>query len=125
MRLAAKITSFEDDGYSTTLAFGSDGADPERYVILQIVNDPEPQDFRLGHDGVHLEIEGGRLTGYNLLSAMEASAESIRLELSAVAASRVGGARWIDISLPDRTISGLTIEEALRSFKVRMPGAQR
>ena len=58
MRFVANDVDAEDDGYATTLGFVDSPESPHNQVILQLQNNPEPQDMELGLDGVYIDIDG-------------------------------------------------------------------
>lgn len=79
MNFSAKTASVEDDGYCTVVAFADDRAEPSAYAVLQVTNQPSQQDEKLGQTGVHVEIAGTGLVGYDLIEAIEMTDEHVAL----------------------------------------------
>lgn len=121
MEIAANSIKLEDDGYCTILAFADDPADPQNYVILQVINNPSPQDIRLGQDGVHFEFGGQEASGYNLLKAIETKADEVLLSIDEGVAQRMSIDARLIIKVGKNSIDSFSLEKAVQIFQARLP----
>lgn len=69
-QIAAKTISIDEDEYSLTVGFLDDGAEPQRYVLLQKALEPDEQDRKLGMDVTHIEIEDQIRSGYGGIASV-------------------------------------------------------
>lgn len=121
MEITAKSAKFENDGYCTVLAFADDPLDPRHYVILQITNNPSPQDMKLGQGGIHFEFGGQEASGYDLVKAIEAFPGGVLLTIEEGAARRIGIDTKLTIKFERGAIENLLPEEAIQVFQARLP----
>lgn len=116
----AKAASFGDDGYATLLAFADDTLDPVDYVILDLANEPDEQEMQLGLDGVHIDVGGADVEGYDLVHDIRETDTGIVVSLILDAAQKAGIDQDIEIQLDSKIVDGITIGEAVRRFKDRL-----
>jgi hypothetical protein len=120
MDVLAKTVRFENDGYCTVLAFADDPNEPRQYAILQVTNHPSDQDVKLGQGGVHLELGGYGVSGYNLLSAIEPVSNGVLLTLDDRVANEKGIGHRVSIELQRPFADNFNVVDALRTFQERL-----
>jgi hypothetical protein len=121
MEFEAKVSMLIDDGYCTVLSFASDAIDPKQSVILSVTNQPTSQDVELGQSGVHFELGGSQLSGYNVVKAIDAQSNQLILKLDAGAASESGADSFLRIILNEPTIDGRPLAVVVDQFRSRLP----
>lgn len=121
MEIKATSAKLEDDGYCTVLAFADDAIDPKRYVILQVTNSPSPQDMQLGQSGVHFELGGQKLSGYDLVNGIQATANGLLLTIEENAARKAGIDTHLVIELVGASIDRRAAQGAIKIFQSRLP----
>jgi hypothetical protein len=123
MEFEARAASLIDDGYCTVLAFASDAIDPRQFVILSVTNQPTSQDIELGQAGIHFELGGSKLSGYNVVKAIDAQSNQLLLKLDASAAKESGADPFVKINVIDPIIDGQPLAVIVDQFKSRLPAA--
>jgi len=121
----AKATSFSDDGDATLLAFADDPLEPANYVILDLANEPDEQELKLGLDGVHIDAGTLRVDGYDLVQDIRETDTGIVISLTLDAARKAGVGQDIEIELESKIFDGITIGEAVRRFKDRLSSSEQ
>ena len=116
----AKVVSFSDDGDATVLAFADEPMEPANYVILDLANEPDEQELRLGLDGIHIEAGPLRVDGYDMVQDIRESDAGIVISLTPDAARHAGTDRDIEIELGNRIVDGISIGEAVQRFRDRL-----
>jgi len=119
----AKVASLTDDGYCTVLAFGSDAVDPKQFAILSITNRPTAHDLELGQAGIHFELGGSRLSGYDVVKAIDVQNNQLSLNLDARAADANGLDSYLKINVIESVIDGKPLAVVVEQFKSRLHGA--
>ncbi|CAN5884878.1 hypothetical protein BH11PSE6_BH11PSE6_28020 [soil metagenome] len=120
----AKAVSFSDDGDATVLAFADDPIEPANYIILDLANEPDEQDLRLGLDGVHIDAGPLRVDGYDLVRDIRETDAGIVISLTPDAAREAGIGQDIGIGLESKIVDGIPIGEAVRRFKDRLSSSE-
>ena len=120
----AEVASFSDDGYATLLAFADDQHEPVNYVMLDLANEPDEQERRLGLHGVHIDTGRLGVEGYDLIHDIRETDAGLVVTLVADAARRAGIGQDIEIALENKVIDGMPISEAVRRFKDRLSWRQ-
>ncbi|MEQ1933723.1 MAG: Imm10 family immunity protein [Fimbriimonadaceae bacterium] len=120
MEIKAISAKLEDDGYCTVLAFADDAIEPRRYVILQVTNNPSPQDMQLGQGGVHFELGRQKLSGYDLVKAIQTTDSGVLLTIEENAARKAGIDTHLAIELVGTSMDAGSAEEAIKIFKARL-----
>ena len=120
----AKAASLTDDGYGTLLAFADDPFEPVNYLMLGFANEPDEQDLRLGLDGIHIDAGPLRVDGYDLVRDIRETDAGIVISLTPDAAREAGIGQDIGIELESKIVDGITIGEAVRRFKDRLPSSE-
>lgn len=123
MKILAKAASYSDDGYCTTLGFADDSNNPEKFVMLSMTNDPDEQDVELGQEGVHIDVGGLQIDGYDLVADIQATGSSLIVSLAPAVFEKVAVGR-IEVELESLTIDGVPIGEAVARFKDRLASAK-
>lgn len=90
MEFIAHAASIEDDGYCTVVSFANEAEQPSDYLILQVVDEPSPQDIQLGQDGIHLQVGDQARGGYDFVRAINMKGECVEFILWKDAAERAG-----------------------------------
>ena len=125
MKIMARLAKIEDDGYCTVFAFANDAENPDCYAILQITNKPSMQDIGLGQGGVHFELGGHNLSGYNLVKSIEQTPDGVALTIEERAAQRAGFDGHVEIKFEERSLIGdMTAEAAVKIFQERLTDEQ-
>ncbi|HYD38560.1 MAG TPA: Imm10 family immunity protein [Allosphingosinicella sp.] len=119
-RISANAVTFTNDGYSTLLGFAEDPANPQRYVMLNLTNDPDEQDFALGMTGVHIEAGDLKVDGYDLVTDLSLTQGSLIITLDSDAARAAGIDPEIEIVVKDEAIDGVPLAEAVDVFRERI-----
>jgi hypothetical protein len=120
MELMATCARLENDGFCTVLSFADDPVNPQMYVILQIANNPSPQDVLLGHNGIYFEVSNQIHSGYNLVKDIQANKKGflILLDEQTTVGGKVGGQLQIYLETP--FINGCTAVQAIEVFSKRL-----
>jgi hypothetical protein len=118
--ISANAATFTDDGYSTLMGFAEDPLNPQRYVMLNLTNDPDEQDVRLGMTGVHIEAGDLKIDGYDLVTDLFVQGQSLIIKLEPEAAKAANVDPEIEIRLQEDTINGVPVSEAVEIFRERL-----
>lgn len=121
----AKAASFSDDGDATVLAFADSPSDSANYVILDLANEPDEQELRLGLDGVHIEAGPLRVDGYDLVQDIRETDVGIVITLALDVAGKAEVGQDIEIELESKVIDGVAIADAVRMFRDRLRRAEQ
>ncbi|GAA0335359.1 hypothetical protein GCM10009087_52190 [Sphingomonas oligophenolica] len=124
-RFLATVASFSDDGYATLLAFADDPLEPVNYVMLDLANEPDEQERRLGLYGVHVDTGALNVEGYDLVHDIRKTDAGVVVTLTADAARKAGIDQDIEIELESKIINGMSIDEAVRRFKDRLSSPEQ
>ena len=116
----AKVASFTDDGYCTLLSFTDDPDNPVNYLMLDMTNEPDEQDLRLGLGGIHIDACALRLDGDDLVQDILETDAGLVVSLTADAARKAGIGQEIEIELGSKVIDGFAVSEAVRRFRQRL-----
>ncbi len=116
----AKAVSFTDDDYSTLLGFADDPNAPSNYVMLNMTNEPDEQDFDLDLGGIHIDAGGLGIDGYDLVQDVNETDTGVAITLTANAAEKAGVDPVIEIEMESKALDGITLGEAVQRFKDRL-----
>jgi len=116
----AKAASFSDDGYGAMLAFSDDPFEPEYYVILDLTNEPDEQDLRLGLGGIHIDMGNLQVEGYDLVEDLRETDSGVVISLTADVARKANIDQEIKVAMGSKVIDGIPVSEAVRRFKERL-----
>ncbi len=119
-RFVANATSFTNDGYSTLLGFADDPINPINYVMLNMSNEPDGQDLKLGHGGVHIDGGALKIDGYDQVQDISEADFGVVITLAREAAQAAGIDPAIEIEVLDRLIDGIPIPTAIEGFRSRI-----
>ena len=100
VRFKAENFSLSGDEYSSMAAFGDEPRQPKNYVLLQRIVNPSQEDIELGHDQVHIEINGQERSEYGAIETCLLQDEELRIMLNEDSAKRLRVASDIRIELP-------------------------
>ncbi|WP_294772627.1 Imm10 family immunity protein [uncultured Rhodoferax sp.] len=123
MKIFANSTQIEDDGYCTVLAFTDDLDEPQQYAILQITNTPTQQDIKLGQSGIHFELGGHDLNGYDVIKAIELADDELTLTLDEAIAKKAEIDEVVVIKLKKSITNDLMAVKIVDIFQSRLPPA--
>lgn len=109
MELEARGISISEEHGVIVVGFVDDEQAPSKYLLLQRKLDPDERDRKLGHDRVHLEVDGESRSGYVDVERAILSQQGLSLRLSRETATKLGVDEVIEIGLPsnDEQPSGL------------------
>ncbi len=110
---------FEDDGYCTILAFADDPKDPQNYIMLQIINEPTPQDIKLGHDKVYFE-RSENFSGYDLVKTIKATDNDVTVCLNDALAMKSDLDNVLHISWAGAVIDKNTLFKFVEKLQTRL-----
>jgi len=79
---------------------GESTEEEDFYLMLQRKKDFTEQDVKFGMADVYIEVCGQGMSWYGNIEFFEVGAASVKVELSAAAASEVGIEQGIDVSFP-------------------------
>ena len=119
MKISAKAVSYTDDGYCTTLSFADDVNNPSNFVMLSMTNNPDEQDVELGQEGVHIDVGGLQIDGYDLITDLRATAYGLIVSLTP-AAFQKAIAQDIEIELESLIVDGIPVNEVVAKFRSRL-----
>lgn len=118
--LNAVTASFHDDGYCSVFALADNSEEPSSYLILQVTNAPSVQDAELGHAGVHLELGGQNLSGYDLLEDLRKDSTGLLLVLKESAAQKAGIDRFVAVNFVGQAVDRKLVDKAFNLFRQRL-----
>lgn len=123
MKILAKAACYSDDGYCTTLGFADDSSNPDGFVMLSMTNAPDEMDVELGQEGVHIEVGGLQIDGYDLVADIQATGSGLVVSLAPAVFENIAIGR-IEVELESLSIDGVLISEAIAEFKNRLVSAK-
>jgi len=121
----AKAVSFSNDEGGTLLAFADDPLEPANYVMLDLANEPDEQERRLGLDGVHIDAGALGVDGYDLVHDIRETDSGVVVSLTPDAARKAGIGQHIEIELESKFIDRVPVGEAVRRFKERLSSSEQ
>jgi hypothetical protein len=124
-KIFAKVTCLDDDGYCTVLGFADEFYNPVNYVTLQMGNEPDAQDLRLGVGGIHIEAGALDVDGYDLVEDIRETDTGVVVSLRSDAAQQAGIDQDIEIEMESKVIGGSPAGEAVRRFRERLAWWER
>jgi hypothetical protein len=81
MHVAARVAAFYVENDVAILAFADRDPDPVFGLILSVAHSFYHQDRRLGLDGIHIEFELAKLSGYSLVDDISMDGRTVSLRL--------------------------------------------
>lgn len=120
MKILAKTVRLIDDNYSTLLGFADDFNSPVMYIMLNMTNEPDEQDIKLGQGGIHIDAGALNLDGYDMVHDIRESEAGVIITLTPDAAEKAGIGQDIEITLENKLIDSIPLGETVLSFKRRL-----
>jgi hypothetical protein len=101
--LDAHLVYTQNDGETVMIGFARDPLDPNEYILLQRALHPLTENARLQPDGVYIEVNSQRFSGYGGVRSISLSQDLVTISLDAVAADALRIERAIHIQLSNAT----------------------